>query len=341
MPAENLVFSYAIMPLVDSNSINSITGNFDCLVRSLCSEYDQSTLNRFINCNGNWQGFYHKLLHELQIHKATKMIEDGIAILDSTCLAKRYSTHLQGLKYVRDESTKEYVKGYEAVVLCYSDATKIYPLDIGLRTVWNDKIGIAIKQIELMSENLPLLKVIAFDAWFFSKRLAPVIRDRKLLFVTKSKSNYRYIVEGVSMRADEILRLGKTVIAEREHFGKVKLIPSHTTKGEALLVTNDMDMTDERTKEIYKSRFDIDNPFIRDMKDQLNLEEFHMRKFQGIVAHCFLRFLSYLLVTVMKVRKGLAEQTIEWIKKRFISVVATIVTIGRKIRVILFPEHPP
>jgi hypothetical protein len=341
VPAENLAFSYAIMPLAGTDSINSIAKSGDCLVRSLCSDYDQSTLNRLINSNGNWHGFHRRLVRELQTHKEIKMSQDGIAILDSTHLAKRYSKSLQGLRYVKDISTGEYVKGYEVVVLCYSDPEKIYPLDLGIKTVWNDKIGIAIKQAELMAEELPFIDTIAFDAWFYTARLAKTIQRLGKKFVTKSKRNYKYTVDGVPMKASEILRLGKSVMAERKGFGQVKLVPAWTAKGEALLVTNDLRMADDRARGIYATRFGIDNPFFRGMKDQLGLEEFHMRKFGGIVAHCFLRLLTYVLVTAVKLMKGLAGRTIEWVKRHAISVAAAIITAGRRIKVILFPDRPP
>lgn len=325
VPANLLAFAYTVSPLVGAKSITDLPriASNDPFFQEIGLVCTHDAINRFINTNWHISHFHAEIISALQRRKATRLCEKGIYIIDHTVISKKYSNKTQMLRYVRSENSGEavYVKGYELVSLLYSDESKQYPISFGLNTVFTDKITIAEKSInDAMGNGLPV-DTLTFDTWFFSLIYKV---DRRITCVTKAKKNKIFYVNGKKMHAEEIVREYEETVAELPKYGKVKVFRTQLDRKWVLLVSTDLNMSRERANEIYCRRMEIDNPFFRDMKNHLSLENFHTRGFVSIVNHTALRFLLHVLLMATSLRKNLINKTIEWIKNVIVSVAGTI-----------------
>lgn len=288
----------------------------------------------------NWHihHFLYSVLNRLQKHKETRITEDGLLILDHTLLSKLYSKKLQLLKWLKDtKGSENWIKGYELVSLCYMDKTKLYPLAFGINTPFTDKITMGTDHIIDIIKRLSV-STLVFDCWYFALDLINALKPYGTIWVTKSKGNRVFIVDGNKMHANEIF--GET-IAELPGYEKVKVFKVQLDSKWVLLVTNDLSIDKETIISIYSKRMCVDNPFFRDMKSCLDLENFHTRKFVSFINHIALRFVLHILLTVTKIRKGWIQKTIEWIKKKVIAVVGTVKRKGKTLIIKLLRDSKP
>lgn len=176
---------------------------------------------------------------------------------------------------------------------------------------------------------------MVFDAWYFALDLIKVLRNLKLFWVTKSKKNRRFVLNGTQMRADEIIQSGtKEAVAQLPGYGPVKVVVAEINEKKRLLVTSDLEIKRSRVIKAYRDRFEIDNPFFRDGKQKMELAEFHTRKFNALVGHIAMCFLSHTLSSLIKLfDKKLFDKTLGWIKENLFKVVAGVQTVGEGIRV--------
>ena len=92
----------------------------------------------------------------------------------------------------------------------------------------------------------------------------------------------------------------KEAVAQLPGYGPVKVVVAEINEKSRLLVTSDLEMRGRRVVKIYRDRFKIDNPFFRDGKQEMGLTDFHTRKFRALIAHTVMCFLSYTLVSLIK-----------------------------------------
>jgi hypothetical protein len=330
IPANVLALNYMVSPLINASSINStaIATQTEPTMKSI-TPISHDALNRFINTNWHIQYFFYSVMNRLQGRKETRMTEDGIWILDHTLISKLYSNKLQVLKWLKDvKGSGNWVKGYELLSLCYMDETKLYPVSFGINTPFTDKITMAIRHIkDMRALGLPI-KTLVFDCWYFALDLIKALKPYKITWVTKSKSNRKFIIDGEELHANEIFG---EAIAKLPGYGKVKVFKIHIDSEWVLLVTNDLKMDRETIISIYSKRMHVDNPFFRDMKSYLNLENFHTRKFTSFINHIAMRFLLYVLLVVTKIRKGIIHRSIEWVKNKLVRVVGKVRRRGNKL----------
>ena len=107
-----------------------------------------------------------------------------------------------------------------------------------------------------------------------------------------------------------------------------------------LLVTSDLKMRGKKVIKVYRDRFKIDNPFFRDGKQEMGLEDFHTRKFKALTAHTVMCFLSHTLVSLIKLfDRKLFDKTTGWIKENLFKVVAGVKAVREGIRVTFGKGH--
>ncbi len=179
--------------------------------------------------------------------------------------------------------------------------------------------------------------VLVFDAWYFALGLIKVLRNLKLFWVTKSKKNRLFIVNGVEVHAEEIIRSGiREAAAQLPDYGPVKVVVAEINEKKRLLVTSDLEMKMSRVITVYRGRFEIDNPFFRDGKQEMGLADFHTRKLKALVGHIAMGFLSHTLVSLIKLfDRKLLDKTVGWIKENLFKAVAGVKRVGGGIAVIL------
>lgn len=158
--------------------------------------------------------------------------------------------------------------------------------------------------------------MVAFDSWYFCHQIVEAARARGWDWVTQAESNRIVHIEGERVN---VTRLAERLPARRfrkvkvrgEAFalyglevwmpkaGKVRMVVSRELDGFHFYVTNRLDWTDRQMLEAYKVRPTID-VFYRDVKQNLGLEEYQMRKGRGAITHWHLVFTTYTLLTLLR-----------------------------------------
>lgn len=336
VPANCLTFNYVLKPLMDAGSIsrtNSRTRS-DELLKTLIPDHNQCTLNRFLNGDYNWNLLNEHRILELQKRNRTRALEDGLIVLDDVVIQKS-GEMMENIAYVWDPIDKKAVLGYNAVVLLYTDKEKRHPLNFAFKLEENDKISLAIHLVERLRELKIKTKHMVFDSWYFALDLINVLRDLKFFWVTKSKKNRLFILNGAEVHAEEIIQSGiKEALAQLPGYGHVKVVVVEINEEKRLLVTSDLEMERKKVIKTYGDRFEIDNPFFRDEKQEMGLADFHTRRLNALVAHTALCFLSHTLTSLVKLfHKNLCDKTIGWIKENLFKAVAGVKRVEEGIRV--------
>jgi hypothetical protein len=338
VPASCLAFTYALKPMMDAGSINRANKRAmgDQLLQELIPGHDQSTLNRFINANHDWHAFNDLRVQALQSRSRTRALEDGLVVLDDVVIRK-HGEKMEEIAYVWDPVEDKAVLGYNLVVLYYTDAEKEYPISFAYKTKENDKISLAIKLTEELVDMGVEAKLLAFDTWYFALELITHLRDLGLTWVTKSKKNRLFTVDGETLHAEEVIGSGvKETVAELPGYGRVKLVVAEIDDKRRLLVSSGLGMSREEVVKAYRDRFRIDNPFFRDSKQEMGLADFHTRKFRALVAHTVMCFLSHTLVSLVRLfDEGVVGRSVGWVKENLFRVVAGVRWVGRGLAVIL------
>lgn len=338
IPANCLAFNYVLMPLMDAESISRTNKRTrsDELLKGLIPVHDQCTLNRFINGDYDWNALNEFRILELQRRERTKALEDGLILLDDVVMEK-FGEKMENISYVWDPVAKKTVLGYNLVVLYYTDGEKSYPLNFAFKLKENDRISLATHLIERLREIKIKAEHVVFDAWYFALDLIKVLRDLKLFWVTKSKRNRIFVLNGVETHADDIIQSGiKETVAQLPGYGQVKVVTAEFNEKRHLLVTSDLEMEREKVIKVYRDRFEIDNPFFRDGKQEMGLTDFHTRRLKALVAHTTMCFLSHTMVSLIKLfDKKLLDKTVGWIKENIFKAVAGVRKVGGGITVIL------
>jgi hypothetical protein len=247
---------------------------------------------------------------------------------------------MEGIAYVFDPVEKKSVLGYNLVVLYYSDEAKSYPLSFELKL--KDKKTRVEIAIELVKEVADMLetRLITFDSWYFSNRLVSLLRALGFVWVTKAKKNRIFMLNGRKVAARKIISLGiREAVAELPGYGKVKIAVVNIGRERKLLVTNKLEMDAEEMKSMYSERFEIDNPFFRESKQELGLANFHTRSLSSIKAHVAICFLSHTLLVVAKLlSRKLFGKSIGWLKERLIAIAAFVKKVWGRIVLAFKPK---
>jgi hypothetical protein len=338
VPADCLAFNYVLKPMMDAGSIkraNTRTRG-DQLLQALIPGHDQSTLNRFLNGPHDWEALNDLRIQELQKRGRTRALEDGLIVLDDVVIRKT-GERMEDVAYVWDPVAGKAVLGYDLVVLYYTDGEKSYPLNFAYKLKENDRISLAIQLAGGLGGLGVEARRVVFDAWYFALELVTSLRGLGLSWVTRSKRNRLFIVDGATMRAEEIIRSGiKEAVVQLPGYGPVKVVVTEINDKRRLLVTGDLDMVWREVVKIYRDRFQIDNPFFRDSKQEMGLAGFHTRRFRALVAHTVMCFLSHTLVSLVKLFDGrLLDKTVGWLKENLFRAVAGVRRVGGGLTVIL------
>ena len=338
VPAGCLAFNYVLKPMMDAGSIkraNTRTRG-DQLLQALIPAHDQSTLNRFLNGPHDWEALNDLRIQELQKRGRTRALEDGLIVLDDVVIRKT-GERMEDVAYVWDPVAGKAVLGYDLVVLYYTDAEKSYPLNFAYKLKENHRISLAIQLAKRISGLGVEARRVVFDAWYFALELVTALRGLGLSWVTRSKRNRLFIVDGATMRAEEIIRSGiKEAVVQLPGYGPVKVAVTEINDKRRLLVTGDLGMVWREVVKIYGDRFQIDNPFFRDSKQEMGLVGFHTRRFRALVAHTVMCFLSHTLVSLVKLFDGrLLDKTVGWLKENLFRAVAGVRRVGGGLAVIL------
>jgi len=338
VPAGCLAFNYVLKPMMDAGSIKRANERTrgDRLLQALIPGHDQSTLNRFLNGPYDWEALNDLRVQELQKRGRTRALEDGLIALDDVVMRKT-GERMEDIAYVWDPVEGKPVLGYDLVVLYYTDPEKSYPLSFAYKLKENDRITLAIQLAGGLGELGVEAKLMVFDAWYFALELVTALRDLGLSWVTRSKRNRLFTVDGATVHAEDIIHSGfREAVAQLPGYGPVKVVVATVNDNKRLLVTGDLQMKRREVVKAYRDRFRIDNPFFRDSKQEMGLACFHTRRFRALVAHTVMCLLSHTLVSLVRLfHKGLLDKTIGWVKENLFRAVAGVKRVGGGLAVIL------
>jgi hypothetical protein len=164
--------------------------------------------------------------------------------------------------------------------------------------------------------------VVVFDSWYFCSQIVEAVAARGWDWVTQAEANRIIHLKGEKMN---VTGLAERLPAERfravkvkgEAFslrgfrvwmpklGDVRLVVSREVDGFHFYASNRLDWSDREVLEAYKVRQGIE-VFIRDVKQNLGLEEYQMRGGRGAIIHWHLVFTAYTLLALLRrsLRRG-------------------------------------
>jgi len=315
-------FSTYILDLVACEGRRNVENMNRCFVEAR----DQSTLNRFLTASPwhlpSLEARRLKLAGEnLPIHEGST----GYLIIDDT-INEKTGSHMEETGYHYDSSKGKPVWGHSLVTTHYVNGEADYPVRLGLYvkketceekgTAFKTKIQLAVDQIETFTPPPGTRTVVAFDSWYFCRQIVEAARNREWDWVTQAEPNRIVFIKGQRMNVTSLAeglpeKQFRKVNVKGEAFtvcgleawmpkaGDVKLVVSREMDGFHFYVTSRLDWSSRRVLEAYKVRQTID-VFYRDVKQNLGLEEYQVRKGRGAITHWHLVFTAYTLLTLLR-----------------------------------------
>jgi len=314
-------FSTYILGLVACEGRKNVDAINGCFVESR----DQSALNRFLTVSPwSLQRFENQRLNMVRENLQVPEGSIGFLIFDDT-INKKTGLHMEDAGYHYDSSEGEAVWGHNLVTTHYVNGKVEYPVRLGLYVkketclktgrAFKTRIQLACEQIEAFTPPAGTRTILVFDSWFFCRQIVEAARGKCWDWVTQSESNRIVHYKGKKMNVTQLAeclpeKRFKTVKVKGEAFtlcglevwmpklGNVKIVVSKE-EGFHFYVTNRLDWSDRQVLEAYKVRQTID-VFYRDVKQNLGLEEYRMRKGRGAIIHWHLVFTAYTLLTLLR-----------------------------------------
>ena len=315
-------FSTYILGLVASEGKK----NIDAINRSFMDSRDQSTLNRFLTASP-WS-IQRLESKRLTLARQSLLLTEGSSgalIIDDT-INEKTGKHMEEAGYHYDSSQGKAVWGHDLVTTHYDNGETEYPASLSLyvkkdtcheeKKTFKTKIQLAVDQIEAFTPPPGTRTVVTFDSWYFCRQIVEAVRGRGWDWVTQAEANRVIHLKGVKMNVTELAeslpeeRFRKVTVggevfslsgfkAWMSKVGEVRLVVSGEEDGFHFYVTNRLEWTDRRVVEAYRVRQSIE-VFYRDVKQNLGLEEYQVRKGRGAIIHWHLVFTAYTLLALLR-----------------------------------------
>lgn len=288
---------------------------------------NQSSLNRFLT-QSKWDET--KLndlrLNLLQQKPKTRWNKFGCVSIDDV-LAHKTGEKIEGVARFYDHVDRKYVIAHNLVTSQYVDKRTGYPMDYrvyfkkdsdGARKYrFKTKIELACELVDHAAESECPATTFAFDSWYLAPKLTDTIRGHERDWVSRCKLNRKVRIMGRYVQIKEFAKtlsrgdfrkvdidsdtsywaFTKTVQVTK--LGRVRIVISYNNeelKGKPVyIVTNRKDWDSGQTLKKYSFRQPIE-PFYRDTKQHLGLEDCQLRNLQGIKRHWYLVLLAYSLL---------------------------------------------
>jgi len=300
--------------------------NIDAINRCFMNTKDQSTLNRFLTASPwNLQRLEEKRLQLARTHLPVKEGSTGFLIIDDT-INRKTGKHMENAGYHYDSAEGKAVWGHDIVTTHYVNGKTEYPLRLGLYVkketcfkelrAFKTKIQLAIEQINAFTPPPGTKTIVTYDSWFFCRQIVEAVAARGWDWVTQAESNRIIHYKGEELNVTELAtqlseEQFKTVKIKGEAYalcglevwmqkvGDVKLVIAKGDSGFHFYVSNRVDWSEKQVLEAYKVRQSID-VFYRDVKQNLGLEEYQMRRGRGAIIHWHLTFNAYTLLALLR-----------------------------------------
>jgi hypothetical protein len=319
--------------------------------RSFVETGDQSALNRFLTASP-WSLQLLEAKRLTVVEESLHFLEGsmGFLILDDT-INRKTGLHMEEAGYHYDSSEGRAVWGHDLVTTHYVNGDVEYPVRLALYVkretclkegrAFKTKIQLACEQIGAFKPPAGTRTALVFDSWFFCHQIVEAARARAWDWVTQAESNRIVHHKGQRMNLTQLAealseKCFRTVNVMGEAFtlyglkvwmpkaGNVRLVVFREDDGFHFYVTNRLDWSERQVLEAYKVRQTIDD-FYRNVKQNLGLEEYQMRKGRGAIIHWHLVFAAYTLLTLLR-------QSISKTSNRFVKYLTTLGDICRWVK---------
>jgi len=215
----------------------------------------------------NWCGQI--LLHHIIVNFFAKLFvpKGGYLIIDDTVIIKEYSKSISEAFFVYSSTHKRSKFGVSMVLLVWTDGNIKIPLGY---KIWkkNEKSKYDLGA-ELLSYARNILKLkpkyVVFDSWYGSDKILKLIRNYGWKFVCRVKRNR--VFQKIQVQKYRVNNPQWTEVGNLRKSIKVCM----TKYRRKYHMTNDLSLTSEGIRAIYKVRQTIENVFAL-LKSHLNLE---------------------------------------------------------------------
>ena len=314
---------------------------------------DQSNLNRFVT-QPCWDV---REMQERICQLGFDQVKAGESLflsVDDT-LCEKSGRQMEGAGWQHSSVEQKQVWGHNLLYGLTSHADGKFPSGVSLYRKKEDcrVHGIAFRtKIELAQEMVDSYApppghpiTVLGDSWFFCKGLVERIQARGYHWVFASKSNRILYRQGHKTKLSRLAKRVKLseykrvkirgrifwvlgLAVEIPKIGKVFLVLNREkTNGKKrlgcprFLVSDQLDQSAEKVLEDYLNRFQIEN-FFRDAKGHLGLDQYQMRRADGVLIHASLVSAAYLFLTRLNAhlpkrhRKESIGELVAWVQGR-------------------------
>jgi SRSO17 transposase len=310
--------------------------NVSMISRSFVDYKDQSSVNNFITDSTWSDKEFHDMAIQVVRDAVEKQkIKHGELVIDDTLLEKS-GKHIEGVGWFHDTSQGKNILAHNIVSTHYFAGTFHVPLDFEIYVKKKDcqdeskfrtKIEIAKDLLKkAVSYNLPI-SVLVFDSWYADEGLislakslgieAYVTEERSTNLIlsddSKTKMNLREFEKTIPRDKFRPVEIYTSLVGEKRTYYafcttvrmnhldgvKVKLVISYKDKdlgGEpSFYISNIIVWESKKILQTYAFRWSIEG-FHRDAKQSLGLEDYQMRKINGVKRHISMVFFAYILL---------------------------------------------
>jgi hypothetical protein len=311
--------------------------NINAINRCFLNAKDQSTLNRFLTTSPwNLQRLEEKRLSLARTRLPASEGSTGFLIIDDT-INRKTGKHMEEAGYHYDSAEGKAVWGHDIVTTHYVNGETEYPLRLALYIkketcfkelhAFKTKIQLAIEQLNAFMPPAGTKTVVTYDSWFFCRQIVEAAAAKGYDWVTQAESNRIIYCRGKKLNVTELAKslsgkCFKKVKVKGEacslcgfqvwmqKVGDVKLVISKDGGDFHFYVSNRLDWSEKQVLEAYKVRQSID-VFYRDVKQNLGLEEYQMRRGRGAIIHWHLAFNAYTLLSLLRRSLGKVSHRLE------------------------------
>jgi SRSO17 transposase len=310
--------------------------NVSSINRSFVDYKDQSSVNNFITDSTWSDKEFHEMSIQVVRDAVEKQkIKHGELVIDDT-LSEKSGKHIEGVGWFRDISQGKNILAHNIVSTHYFTGTFHVPLDFEIyvkekdcqdKSKFRTKIEIAKELLKkAVSYDLPI-SVVVFDSWYADEGLitlakslgieAYVTEERSINLVlsddSKTKMNLKEFEKTIPRDKFRPVEIYTSLVGEKRTYYtfcttvrmnhldgvKVRLVVSYEDEdlgGEpSFYISNVLVWEAKKILQTYAFRWSIEG-FHRDAKQSLGLEDYQMRKINGVKRHVSMVFFAYILL---------------------------------------------
>ena len=275
-----------ISPYLEGLLISFEPSNCVSLAR-VVSNCSHDSLSRILkNKAFEWQ----TLLQTLVLRIAGKL-QGGYLVIDDTVIDKSFATIIENLSWIFCSKENRSVFGLNIVVLVWSNGTYTLPLAIKIwkKNSGKSKYDFALELLDYARNTLFLRPdYVVFDSWYASEKIIKTLSEYHWTFFTQLKKNRLFDGKQVRYRHKHPYWIEKGQI-----YTDIEVIV--VKHGRKYFVTNDLSLSKQEIRDIYKTRWVIETMF-RLLYDQIGIGQCQSFSLQAQTAHVHLCMMTVVLL---------------------------------------------